>query len=251
MMVSQEEATEVWAFIVEGVERCIKDTVRAGFIDRDSMIRLVANRTFGGLELCLREEVPDPETRLCCINELLSLVPEPAESLRSLVEHRVDTAFAAQAVEEATWPAITDNDRLNSAFETLEAQGILARQDFKDCILCGHDALKAEAEEKRRAGVAIRGWVFYHWDNTQQAMQGNGLYLQYRCAPAGGSTTPAVGREIVAELRARGLCPTWSGKSKDAIQVPLVWQRRVPTVPSEPDNDPRSHTCPVETLGVH
>lgn len=246
-MLSQEEGTEAWEFIVGYADRCIGDTLRAGFIDQGAMVGRVLERTERYIDRFLEGYCPDAESRVRYMTELLSYVPQPAQSLRSVVKHCVDTAFTAQAIEEVTWPSVTDNDRLNSAFEALEAQGVLARQDFTDCKLCGYDALKEEAREKRLKGINVRGWVFYDWENTEEAMQGNGLYLQYRCAPGCRNTTPGIGREIVAVLRARNLCPEWSDKSEDAIRVPMVWQRRVASVP----NDPSSNAIKVETLAAN
>jgi hypothetical protein len=235
MTVSPEQGTAAWEAIVNDMDAHIEVLVERGFSDRDEVISDVLEAAYRSIGDSVQGKLSEPEARIHFIAELLSRVPQPAESMRSLVEHRVDAAFAAQVIEEGTWPAVTDNDCLNSAFEDLEARGILARQDFMDCPNCAHNALMEEAEELQKEGAEVRGFVFYDWDNTEEAMNGNGVCLWFGSTREAGSTKRTIGREVVEVLQATGLCPIWSGSPDETIEVPMVWQRRVVSQPYCPD----------------
>jgi hypothetical protein len=56
-----------------------------------------------------------------------------AAALRTYAEQFTAEALVALSDEEKTWPVITDCDRVDAAFQHLEAHGIVARQDFSCC----------------------------------------------------------------------------------------------------------------------
>ena len=163
--------------------------VRAGFHDREEVLAAVL------------ESFED------------DLSEEDAEAL-------VTRLWTARLAEQETWPATTEVDRLLTAFETMEARGIVARADFTCCGNCGHTEIGAEAED------GARGYVFFHQQDTERAAEGGGLYLAYG-AFANGDTS-AIGREVVDTLTAADLPTTWDGTADQRILVsPLNWQLRL------------------------
>ena len=90
-------------------------------------------------------------------------------------------------------PSPTDHDRLDDAFFTLDEAGIVARQDFTCCASCGHHEIWEEI-----GAEPARGYVFFHWQDTETAARGDGLYLAYGSTSEGDEASVAVGREIVA-----------------------------------------------------
>jgi hypothetical protein len=203
-------------YLVKDVDGHTDCWVRDGFCERGDMIRLVAQGVADEFH-----EFEQPE----------EVIKDTVAWLMPLVERRVDAALATRAIEESSWPTLTECDRLNAAFADLEAQGVLARQQFMCCYNCGHRCLGEEAERQRKEGVNVRGYVFYDAQSADDAKEGQGVWLHYYCAWGAGSSTRSIGREIVAVLRSHGLHPIWSGSASKSIEVPIQWQRRVATLP--------------------
>ncbi len=135
----------------------------------------------------------------------------------------VDGLWRERAAEQADWPEVTDADRLLTAFEALDAAGIVARADFTCCRTCGMTEIGGEAPE------GARGFVFFHRQDTARAAAGEGLWLAFGALPAAPGDTAAVGREVVTALRAGGLAVAWDGSADTRIQVtPLDWRKRLP-----------------------
>jgi uncharacterized protein DUF6891 len=149
----------------------------------------------------------------------------------------VDAALAAVRAEARTWPETTDNDRLDAAFARLTAEGIIARQDFACCTTCA----KAEIWDEVDDPAAWRGNVWFHRQDTEHAVAGDGLYLGFgarddrstlrRLFGRGGdrpaTDTAGIGREVARALSDAGLPVVWDGRVERRILVdPFIWQRR-------------------------
>ncbi|MCO8269836.1 hypothetical protein M1L60_04425 [Actinoplanes sp. TRM 88003] len=128
--------------------------------------------------------------------------------------------FAAHLAEQASWPSRTDNDRLTDAFRALDTAGIVARQDFACCQNCG----VAEIGDEVRPELPARGYVFYHHQDAERAVEGGGVYLCYGSFE--GAPAATVGEEVAVALRAEGLSVNWGGSAGQRIHVPLRWARR-------------------------
>ena len=154
--------------------------------------------------------------------ELAILHKEISDYLREvLAEH-----YQAQTA----WPDLTDCDRLDEAFADLESRGVICRQDFSCCSNCGESEIGAEMGDAENAGVAVRGYAFYHMQDTERAVDGGGLYLKYGAVEPGDEAGVAIGREIDAALKAHGLRTEWNGQLSDCVRVFLDWKRRRPLV---------------------
>ncbi|GAB4194408.1 MAG: hypothetical protein OHK0022_10380 [Roseiflexaceae bacterium] len=129
--------------------------------------------------------------------------------------------------EQAGWPAVTDCDRLDRAFAALEQAGIVCRQNFACCGTCGAAEIGDEMVRFERQGIVARGYTFFHQQDTEAAVDGAGLYLNYGAAETGEAAGVAIGREIEAALQQQGLETVWSGKLSQRIFVRLHWQRRL------------------------
>jgi hypothetical protein len=146
-----------------------------------------------------------------------------AASADEIVRH-VDEVAQALAREQASWPSVTDSDRLDAAFAELERSGILARQDFTCCQSCGHAEIWDEAVDPS----AWRGYAFYHRQDTEAAVEGRGLYLGFGSTGGRAAETASIGAEIVAALHAQGLAVDWDGDVRKRIGVgPFTWRRRL------------------------
>jgi hypothetical protein len=62
--------------------------------------------------------------------------------------------------------------------------------------------------------------------DTERAVSGSGLLLNYGSVRAGKEALTAVGHEVVDVLRRHGLETEWDGKPSTRIGIVLDWKRR-------------------------
>lgn len=137
--------------------------------------------------------------------------------------------MAAHIERQGHWPEITDCDRLDLAFAALESKGIVSRQNFSCCGTCGSGEIWDEIDTVNSMGIEVRGYTFFHQQDTESAVEGGGLYLNYGSVEEGNEATVTIGREIQHELETHGLTTDWDGKLAMRIGVSLDWKRRIKT----------------------
>lgn len=150
------------------------------------------------------------------------------EVLRPLAEQITREEVAAHLRAQRDWPSVTDCDRLDDAFAELTRSGIVCRQDFSCCGNCGVAEIGGEIETERQAGVPVRGYAFYHMQDTESAAGGYGLGLNYGALEKGEDAALTVGRKITETLERHGLKTDWNGRWDTRIGVQLDWKRRRP-----------------------
>ncbi|NUT48379.1 MAG: hypothetical protein HOV94_13870 [Saccharothrix sp.] len=138
----------------------------------------------------------------------------------------VERVWRERSAEQEGWPASTEVDRLFGVFDALDRDGIVARADFTCCQTCGH------AEIGDEAGEGARGYVFFHRQDTESAVEGGGVWLAYGAFGEHAdhaAADEAVAREVVAALAASGLPVEWNGSARTRIKVgPMAWLKRLP-----------------------
>lgn len=152
---------------------------------------------------------------------------EDPDTLRAFASSELERLWADQRKLEATWTGATDCDRLDKAFADLEERGVVCRQDFTCCGNCGAAEIGAELNEAEQRGVHVRGYAFYHQQDTERAVEGQGVYLNYGAEKEGEAAALTIAHEIVTTLKHHGLEPVWNGSIGQRIHVPLVWRRRL------------------------
>jgi hypothetical protein len=208
-----------------GVDAHIQRLVAGGYDDRIAVIDRVTDFIEG-------RDTDDPD----------AMADGDAEDLIRALPTKVGTAIARQLAVQAGWPEVTDCDRLDAAFAKLEANGIVARQNFTCCQNCGFAEIGAEVADVQDAGTDVRGVTFFHQQDADRAVDGGSIYLSYGAthddgANSDGSDSVEIAREIVAVLNAHGLKPNWDGTTAQRIEVPLNWRRRFP-VSDAPASEP-------------
>jgi hypothetical protein len=151
----------------------------------------------------------------------------PPDKIEAFATNAVTAVLAGHLAAQSSWPAVTDNDRLTAAFTVLDAAGIVAREDFACCQNCGVTEIGGEVSE---SAVGVRGYAFYHQQDTDDAVEHGSLHLAYgpfNAEPQPG-TDPIVevGREVADTLRAQGLTVIWDGTAAQRILVRINWQKR-------------------------
>tara|TARA_R100000365_G_C2747802_1_gene78108 strand:+ start:3556 stop:4251 length:696 start_codon:yes stop_codon:yes gene_type:complete len=167
------------------------------------------------------------------IEEILLDLSEEFDSPLSERDRQTEVRSAViQAIEvlreeQTGWPVLTDFDRLELAFDMLEDKDIVARQNFTCCGTCGASEIGIEIEDFESFGRAARGYVFFHQQDTESAVETGNLYLSYGAANNNADVVFLdIGQEIHDTLKAVGLNVHWDGQLEHRIGVTMDWQRR-------------------------
>lgn len=142
-----------------------------------------------------------------------------SDQIGVLIDEELSAATAARAEAQRSWPDLTDCDRLDAAFEELDAAGILARHNWTCCSNCGRAEIPDEFERLggEWEGAPLVGYTFYHMQDVDAAVDGFGIHLNY------GSTVPAadeetylresvrIGERVREVLERHGLRVDWDG----------------------------------------
>jgi hypothetical protein len=143
------------------------------------------------------------------------------EHLRAVARDEFDSWRAAQA----TWPAVTDCDRLDRAYAELERIGIIALPNVGYDMSDGLDAAFDELSERGRDGIA--GYCFYHEQDLARAVNGDGLWLAFGDFDNDNRKSAAIGRKIKDVLDRFGFTVNWDGKAGTRLKiVPFDWKSR-------------------------
>lgn len=185
--------------VLEDLHSCVKRDVAAGFLEPDEIIRSVV--------------------------EVLADDAEP-EALRVAAVDATTKALAAHALAQSQWPAVTDCDRLDTAFAKLESLGIISRQNFSCCGTCGAGEIIDEMAVAAEQGHKVVGYTFYHAQDTESAADGYGLFLSYGTDQHDEAQALEVARQVIGALEAQGLTATWDGTWSKRIAVTIDWKRR-------------------------
>lgn len=169
--------------------------------------------------------------------------PEVRGQVGALAARITEELLAEHMIKQATWPTPTNNERLNAAFEALEADGIIARQDWTCCMSCGTGSIFTEYDDARaeeREG-ALKGFVFYHGQDTDSAAEDGTVLLAFGSFGGDRSNeldrterSTAVARQVVATLERFQLDVSWDGNVMSRIVVNLGewrWRRPQPGAP--------------------
>jgi hypothetical protein len=146
--------------------------------------------------------------------------PTLKDQVRQVVRNLIEEHLEAQA----GWPALTDCDRLDKAFISLELDGILGRQNFCESNTRALEAIRSELDQASKI-YPVRGFTFYHQQNTESAAEGQGLYLSYGSARSKDLHLD-IGHEVVKQVNDQGLKTIWDGTLDTKIHVSLNWQKR-------------------------
>lgn len=157
----------------------------------------------------------------------------PPRELRALAEELAGHAFHRHLEAQRGWPLVTDCDRLDIAFARLLERGIVARQN---CADDGPDGIEEEVDRAVASGQAVRGYAYYRLQDTEAAVEGLGLFVDYGARgeddddedEAYEQAGLRIGHEVADVLRQQGLVVDWDGSAAMRISVRLEWKRRRP-----------------------
>lgn len=146
----------------------------------------------------------------------------------TMLRAAVAPEFEKKAEAEKAWPPVTDCDRLDSVFERLTTRGILCLHNAGYTMSDGHeDANEALSNQPENAYF---GYCFYHGQDLERAVNGEGLMLAYDHVEGDVPGKSLVGLVIKEELEIAGFSLEWDGTSNKRINIPQMdWKRRQKT----------------------
>jgi len=143
------------------------------------------------------------------------------------VEKETDRKISEHRVEQSSWPVTTDCDRIDAAFYSLEAEGIVGRQNFSCCQTCGSAEILDELEEFSRDYREPAGFTYFHMQDTEMVAESGTLYLAYGSNEGDPVGALEVGNKISTALTAQGLTVDWDGTLEQRICITnLDWKKR-------------------------
>jgi hypothetical protein len=152
---------------------------------------------------------------------------EPGEIDKDWLRAEIEKAFRQKRAEEATWPEVTDCDRVDRVFEALEEQGILALQNAG---YTQSDGLADVSQFYHEAGgerSGIEGYCFYHGQDLERVMESGELWLAFGHVSGDDEPGVEIGRRIKKAFEAAGFTVEWDGSVKTRVLVKGIrWQRR-------------------------
>lgn len=169
--------------------------------------------------------------------------------LEAQVRREAERAIERCARKERSWPIPTDCDRLTRAFADLDARGVLARENYADCLSCGADGLNKEMMEAWTSRRFL-GYVFFHAQDLDAVLDYGELNLAFGPNPVGHlelqdvldnredwlklmmsdkehrARARELGALVLDALQLQGLKVSWCGSEDKRITVYMKWQRR-------------------------
>jgi hypothetical protein len=168
----------------------------------------------------------EPQDRI--VEILTEEMYEPGELDAEEVEAAIGVAIKKLAREKRSWPDVTDCDRLDAVFLALEAKHVVALHYAGYTQSDGYEDV-SEAYHHRPDKDKVVGYCFYHAQDLERAVKGDGLYLAFGPMDPKNEETegPTVGTLIANELRSAGFEVQWDGTFNQRIFVPKIdWKRR-------------------------
>lgn len=158
------------------------------------------------------------------------------EMIADVLEDDADEAFLRASVrpefekkvaEETDWSGRTDCDRLDEAFEELNALGIIALHNAGYTMSDGHSDVSEVLHERGRGDV--RGYCFYHGQDVERALAGKGLMIAFGDLDDDQGAKTQIGHSVKAVLEGRGFLVEWNGDPETRLNIATIdWKRRSP-----------------------
>ena len=149
--------------------------------------------------------------------------PDAAPHVDELRRYTLEQ-MAAKKEAEKSWPAVTDWDRLDGVFTALTQAKILT---LHNAGYTQNDAHSDAWELVNTLPGDWRGFVFYHGQDVERAIEGLPLFLGFDAISRDPEAKTAVGMEFTGALRAAGFTIDWDGDPEKRPAITnLDWKKR-------------------------
>jgi len=190
-------------------------------LDRSDTARQIHLLVWGGFET--------PDSIVEIISEEYLSPEELNEADRKWIATEAERMFAEKLQQQVTWPAETDWDRLDAAFQELDRNGIIAMHHAGNTQSDGLSDTMEEYDARKEGGANPTGYVFYHGQDVDGALEGQLLYLAFGAFDDTEATATNVAKQIVDTIESKGLKASWNGDLDQRIVIqPIEWRKRSP-----------------------
>ena len=139
----------------------------------------------------------------------------------------VAAAYRRRLVEQTSWPAITDFDRLVKVFDRLNSNGIIALHNAGVMMEDGIEDAGEIRKQLQAKQFPCRGLCCYDSQAIEGAIDGQALYLTFGDFDNNARACVRIGKEIEAALREAGFKTSWDRTCETRILIkPFVWRKR-------------------------
>lgn len=143
----------------------------------------------------------------------------------AMLRDAVAPEFTKKAEAEKSWPKVTDCDRLNTAFAALDKRGVICLHNSGFERSDGHTEAFEVLSERPKGRYF--GYCFYHGQDVESAMAGQGLMLAFNHVDDDVPDKLKVGLALKEELERAGLTLEWDGTTEQRINITKFdWKRR-------------------------
>lgn len=155
------------------------------------------------------------------------LLEDDGDADEALLRAAVAPEFEKKALAEKSWPETTDCDRLDQAFVELNARGVMALHKAGYTMSDGLDDVSEALHERGRKG--FRGYCFYHEQDLERAVNGEGLMLAFGSLDDDKTRKAEIGQFVTDTMLKFGLTVDWNGDPEERLNLPdFDWKRRGP-----------------------
>jgi hypothetical protein len=155
------------------------------------------------------------------------VVFDPDPMNEDWVRGRIQEEFQAKKEAEATWPNVTDCDRLDLVFTEIENQNILVLENAGYTLSDGRSDVTEAWYSLGAEDSDIVGYCYYHGQDLDGVMASGNLYLAFGDILGTDEKGLEVGRMIVREFRALGFTVEWDESINTRILIKRIkWQKR-------------------------
>lgn len=158
------------------------------------------------------------------VNEMVYYLLEN-DADKTMLYSAVAAELDKKAVAELLWPNETDCDRLDATFEMLNANGIIALHNAGNTMSDGFSDVDGVIYDRGRENV--KGYCFYHSQDLESAVKGDGLNLAFGDLDDDEIETVKIGNLIKDVLETNGFTVEWNSHLREKISIPTFdWKRR-------------------------
>ncbi len=156
---------------------------------------------------------------------------EPGVVDEGWARQAIGEMYAQKLIAERNWEGMTDCDKLDQAFESLNASDVIALHNAGNTQSDGLSDVTELYHELGGEHSDVIGYCFYHGQDLERAVKGEGLNLTFGEIKGTDETGVAIGKLIEQRLKDEGLNVKWNGSIGKGIEIgPLSWRRRRPAV---------------------
>ena len=155
--------------------------------------------------------------------------PELSDADKTWIKAEIEQQWTEKKKAEASWPATTDYDRLDTVFQALDKSEILAL----------HNAGNTQSDARSDAGEAwharggpksgIRGFIFYHGQDLERVINDGQLYIGYGVVAGTKEQAVEIAREAGEAFVKAGFAVTVPPNADERILITGIdWKKRSP-----------------------